>query len=271
MVTLDMTPDRIDVIFPPSAYCASLLVALVSEIDTEGLELCPCATPVAQIESRILESRAALTLIEPWQYALLQNRLTRIKAGGIVLHGDGPWVVTREPVLPRALAGRTVAIAGESSLAMALWRELWGDGFVFEICETDQQVCRAVADGAAEAGALSPEARPLADGLGLTQLAGLGALWREKSGRTTLPIGLFACSNATLSTPQMTRLVQRALDHAFTHQERYLNYLKPKLAPGKLTGETVAEHSEAGSFAEILQYTYQRMQSHGLIDQIPEQ
>ncbi|MFG2820710.1 1,4-dihydroxy-6-naphthoate synthase [Kitasatospora sp. NPDC048365] len=125
----------------------------------------------------------------PWvleEYALLP-------CGGALGRGCGPLVLTREPVDPAALAGRTVAVPSERSTAYLLFR-LWAakavpGGFGEIVVLPFHEIMPAVRDGRVDAGLVIHEARFTFRRYGLHRLADMGEAWEAETG---LPIPLGA-------------------------------------------------------------------------------
>ncbi|GAA4860929.1 1,4-dihydroxy-6-naphthoate synthase [Kitasatospora terrestris] len=125
----------------------------------------------------------------PWvleEYALLP-------CGGALGRGCGPLVLTREPVDPAALAGRTVAVPSERSTAYLLFR-LWAakavpGGFGEIVVLPFHEIMPAVRDGRVDAGLVIHEARFTFQRYGLHRLADMGEAWEAETG---LPIPLGA-------------------------------------------------------------------------------
>ncbi|WP_197351999.1 1,4-dihydroxy-6-naphthoate synthase [Streptomyces bathyalis] len=144
----------------------------------------------------------------PWvldEYALLP-------CGGALGRGCGPLVLTREPVDPGSLKGRTVAVPSERSTAYLLFR-LWAaeevPGGVGEVVVLPfHEIMPAVRDGAVDAGLVIHEARFTYQEYGLHKLADMGEHWEHTTG---LPIPLGAIiARRSLGTQTLVRLAESA-------------------------------------------------------------
>ncbi|MEU8521353.1 1,4-dihydroxy-6-naphthoate synthase [Streptomyces sp. NBC_01216] len=144
----------------------------------------------------------------PWvldEYALLP-------CGGALGRGCGPLVLTREPMAPGALAGRTVAVPSERSTAYLLFR-LWAAAVVPRdvgriVVLPFHEIMPAVRDGKVDAGLVIHEARFTYQDYGLHALADMGAHWEDTTG---LPIPLGAIiARRSLGADELRRLADAA-------------------------------------------------------------
>ncbi|OEU86754.1 1,4-dihydroxy-6-naphthoate synthase [Streptomyces abyssalis] len=146
--------------------------------------------------------------ILPWvldEYALLP-------CGGALGRGCGPLVLTREPVEPAALKGRTVAVPSERSTAYLLFR-LWAaeavPGGVGEVVVLPfHEIMPAVRAGRVDAGLVIHEARFTYQEYGLHKLADMGEHWEHTTG---LPIPLGAIiARRSLGLETLTGIAEAA-------------------------------------------------------------
>ncbi len=122
----------------------------------------------------------------PW----LLERYALLPCGGALGRGCGPLVLTAAPRRPESLAGATVAVPGDRTTALLLFR-LWSEGWRPAHIEVMPfaAIMPAVRDGRVGAGLVIHEARFTFGRYGLHAVADLGEWWERTTG---LPIPLGA-------------------------------------------------------------------------------
>src|SRR5436309_11765115 len=101
--------------------------------------------------------------------------------------GYGPILVAREPLDPRAIAEKVVAIPGSHTTAALLLRLYVGDPPLIEVAF--DKIPTAVLEGQADVGLLIHEGQITHARMGLVKVLDLGEVWARETG-LPLPLGV---------------------------------------------------------------------------------
>src|SRR5213593_1841113 len=141
------------------------------------------------IETLNRRSRAAeleVTAVSFATYLLVADRYRMMDPGASMGKGYGPILVAREPLDPRAIAEKVVAIPGSHTTAALLLRLYVGDPPLIEVAF--DKIPTAVLEGQADLGLLIHEGQITYRALGLTKVLDLGEAWQRDTG-LPLPLG----------------------------------------------------------------------------------
>ena len=110
-----------------------------------------------------------------------------LHAGGALGRGCGPLVVAREPLTPRELRGKRIAIPGERTTAALLLRLFDVELIDLHVMAFDN-IMTATRDGAVDAGLIIHESRFTYPQYGLHEVIDLGEWWESETGHA-IPLG----------------------------------------------------------------------------------
>jgi 1,4-dihydroxy-6-naphthoate synthase len=192
-------------------------------VPTGGLEVEHVLADIETLNRRAREGRHEVTAISFHAYPYVADTYALMPCGGSIGDGYGPLLVAREPIAPRAVASRTVAVPGTLTSACLALR-LFAPGVETRVVPFDR-ILDEVREGRADVGLVIHEGQLTYGGEGLVKVADLGAWWKEETG-LPLPLG----GNAVRRDlgPEMmgrlTRLVREAVRHSLAHRPQALEY-----------------------------------------------
>jgi 1,4-dihydroxy-6-naphthoate synthase len=120
-------------------------------------------------------------------YLLVADRYRMMDPGASMGKGYGPILVAREPLDPRAIAEKVVAIPGSHTTAALLLRLYVGDPPLIEVAF--DKIPTAVLEGQADVGLLIHEGQITHARMGLVKVLDLGEVWARETG-LPLPLGV---------------------------------------------------------------------------------
>jgi len=143
------------------------------------------------IESLNRRSRSGeleVTAVSAATYALVADRYRLMDPGASMGKGYGPILVSREPLDPREIPKKVVAIPGSHTTASLLLRlYLPEEPALIEVAF--DKIIQAVLEGQADLGLLIHEGQITHQSLGLVKVLDLGEAWRRDT-NLPLPLGV---------------------------------------------------------------------------------
>ena len=224
-------------------------------VPTGDLEVAHVLADIETLNRHAREGRHEVTAISFHAYPYVADKYALMPCGGSIGDGNGPLLVAREPMEPRAVAGRTVAVPGTLTSAYLALR-LFAPGVATRVVPFDR-ILEEVRDGRAEVGLVIHEGQLTYGGEGLVKVADLGAWWKEETG-LPLPLGGNAVRRdlGKEMMGRLTRLVRETVEHSLAHRRQALEYamgfargMDPKVADrfvGMWVNEMTIEMGERG-------------------------
>lgn len=217
-------PEQIRIGHSPDSDDAFMFYALANGlIPTDGFEIIQVAEDIESLNRRAVNGELEVTAISVHAYAHVANHYALMPCGASIGDRYGPLVVSREPVLPEALAGKKIAIPGKMTTAYLTLRLCQPD-FETEVVQFDQ-ILPYVQAGNADAGLIIHEGQLTYDREGLHKVVDLGEWWHEETG-LPLPLGANAIRRdlGTEKTRRITALVRKSIQYSLGHREKGLDY-----------------------------------------------
>lgn len=213
--------------FSPCPNDTFIFHALVHGIvRAEGLEFAPRLEDVETLNRLAAEAVLDVTKISYGAIPHLLHDYVLLRSGGALGRGCGPLVVAREPIDPKELATRRIAIPGRNTTANLLLRL-----FASDAPASDERVYSdimpAVARGEVDAGLIIHESRFTYADHGLVKVVDLGEWWERETG---LPIplgGILArrgLGEATIRA--VDKALRHSVEHAFMAPEASRDYVR---------------------------------------------
>jgi 1,4-dihydroxy-6-naphthoate synthase len=156
-------------------------------IATPGLEV---ELVVDEIEPLNRSARAGefeATAVSAAAYLMIADRYRLLDSGAAMGQGGGPIVAGREPLDPKEITDRVVAIPGSHTTASLLLRLYCGDPAMIEVAF--ERIPDVVRHAQADLGLLIHEGQLTHASLGLVKVFDLGEAWRRDTG-LPLPLGV---------------------------------------------------------------------------------
>ncbi|MDA8086387.1 MAG: 1,4-dihydroxy-6-naphthoate synthase [Nitrospiraceae bacterium] len=154
-----------------------------------------------------------ITKVSFYAYCHMRDQYALLRSGAALGKGCGPLLVGREPIDPKDLKGRRIAIPGGLTTANLLFM-LYGKSLGWPSTEGNiipmvfSDIMPAVKEGRADAGLVIHEGRFTFGHYGLHRLLDLGQWWEEVSG---LPIPLGGIAAKRSLGADTIRAVQSAI------------------------------------------------------------
>jgi 1,4-dihydroxy-6-naphthoate synthase len=193
------------------------------QVDADGLEVTHVLRDIETLNREAREGRHEVTAISFHAYPYVADRYALMPCGGSIGDGYGPLLVAREPLDPRSLGERTIAVPGTlTSAYLAL--KLFAPGARTRVVPFDQ-ILDEVRDGRADLGLIIHEGQLTFGGHGLHKVLDLGAWWGQE---TSLPLPLGGNAVRRDLGPdlmaRLTRLVRETVRYSLAHRPAALAY-----------------------------------------------
>ena len=158
-------------------------------VDAEGLRFEHILQDIETLNQRAFRGELEVTALSVHAYAHAADKYLLLNTGASMGVGYGPMLITREPMVPGALDGLTIAIPGEYTTAFLALRMALGE-FHYEVVPFDR-IFDAVREGAADAGLIIHEGQLTYERDGFYCMLDLGKWWQEGAGEgLPLPLGV---------------------------------------------------------------------------------
>jgi 1,4-dihydroxy-6-naphthoate synthase len=143
---------------------------------------------IESLNRRARSAELEVTAVSAATYILVADRYRLMDPGASMGKGYGPILVSREPLDPREIPSRVVAIPGSHTTASLLLRlYLPAEPPLIEVAF--DRIPQAVLDGQADLGLLIHEGQITHPSMGLVKVLDLGERWQRDTG-LPLPLGV---------------------------------------------------------------------------------
>ena len=177
LIRIGHSPD------PDDAFMFYALTA--GKVKAEGIEVEHVLEDIESLNRRARTAELEVTAVSFATYLLIADRYRMMDPGASMGKGYGPILVAREPMDPRELPERVVAIPGRHTTAALLLRLFVGDPPLIEVAF--DKIPQAVLEGQADVGLLIHEGQITHQAMGLVKVLDLGEAWQRE---TDLPLPL---------------------------------------------------------------------------------
>ena len=187
--------------YSPCPNDTAIFYALVHEkVHTRGLAFKEELADVEALNQKGLKGLLDVTKISFHAYCHMRDQYVLLRSGAALGKGCGPLLVGREPMDPKDLKGRKIAIPGGLTTANLLFTLFagslgwpsFGENPAFSkknlIPMLFSDIMPAVKEGRADAGLVIHEGRFTFENYGLHRLMDLGQWWEEETG-FPIPLG----------------------------------------------------------------------------------
>lgn len=173
--------------FSPCPNDTFIFDALVNgRIDTEGLEFDYFLADVEELNKRAFVSELDITKISCHAYAYAASDYLILDSGSALGYGNGPLLISRNPMEPEILTDARIAIPGKYTTANLLFSIAWPGAknkkeYLFS------HITDVLMRDEADAGLIIHETRFTYQKMGLLKIADMGEFWEQLTG---LPVPL---------------------------------------------------------------------------------
>ena len=173
----------------PDADDAFMFYALTSgKVSVPGAGIEHVLEDIESLNRRARTAELEVTAVSAATYALVSDRYRMMDPGASMGKGYGPILVAREPMDPREIPDKVVAIPGSHTTASLLLR-MYAREEPALIEVAFDKIPQAVLEGQADLGLLIHEGQITHGDMGLVKVLDLGEVWQRDTG-LPLPLGV---------------------------------------------------------------------------------
>ncbi len=215
---------RIRIGHSPDPDDAFMFYALTAgKVRAEGIEVEHVLEDIESLNRRARTGELEVTAVSAATYVLVHPQYRMMDPGASMGKGYGPILVAKEPMDPKVIVDKVVAIPGSHTTAALLLRIFVGDPPIIEVAF--DKIPNVVLEGQADLGLLIHEGQITHRQMGLHKVLDLGEEWEKESG-LPLPLGINVMRR-DLGEDVHRRLSQAlrdSIDYAYAHVDEALEY-----------------------------------------------
>jgi 1,4-dihydroxy-6-naphthoate synthase len=201
--------------FSPCPNDTFIFDALVNgRIDTEGLEFDYFLADVEELNRKAFTGEADITKISCHAFAFAANDYLILDSGSALGYGNGPLLISRDPLAPAYINSARIAIPGKYTTANLLFSIAWPGALnkkEYLFSDIEDILLR----GEADAGLIIHETRFTYQDRGLRKIADMGEFW-EKLTDLPVPLGLIVINRKIPEriALKFNRVLRRSIEYA---------------------------------------------------------
>jgi len=180
LVRIGHSPD------PDDAFMFYALTA--GKVKIEGVRIEHLLEDIESLNRRARTAELEVTAVSAATYTLVADRYRMMDPGSSMGKGYGPILVAREPIDPKDIPDKVVAIPGSHTTASLLLRMYMPEEPALIEVAFDK-IPQAVLDGQADLGLLIHEGQITHQKMGLVKVLDFGEMWLRDTG-LPLPLGV---------------------------------------------------------------------------------
>jgi len=180
LVRIGHSPD------PDDAFMFYALTA--GKVKIEGVRIEHLLEDIESLNRRARTAELEVTAVSAATYTLVADRYRMMDPGASMGKGYGPILVAREPIDPKDIPNKVVAIPGSHTTASLLLRMYMPEEPALIEVAFDK-IPQAVLDGQADLGLLIHEGQITHQKMGLVKVLDFGEMWLRDTG-LPLPLGV---------------------------------------------------------------------------------
>jgi len=215
LIRIGHSPD------PDDAFMFYALTA--GKVKAPGIEIEHVLEDIETLNRRARTGELDVTAVSAATYVLVHEQYRMMDPGASMGKGYGPILVAKEPMDPKSIVDKVVAIPGKHTTAALLLRIFVGDPAIIEVAF--DKIPQVVLEGQADLGLLIHEGQITHRQMGLHKVLDLGEVWEKDSG-LPLPLGINVMRR-DLGEDVHRRLSQAlrdSIDYAYAHVDEALEY-----------------------------------------------
>jgi 1,4-dihydroxy-6-naphthoate synthase len=215
LIRIGHSPD------PDDAFMFYALTA--GKVKAPGIEIEHVLEDIETLNRRARTGELDVTAVSAATYVLVHEQYRMMDPGASMGKGYGPILVAKEPMDPKSIVDKVVAIPGKHTTAALLLRIFVGDPAIIEVAF--DKIPQVVLEGQADLGLLIHEGQITHRQMGLHKVLDLGEVWEKDSG-LPLPLGINVMRR-DLGEDVHRRLSQAlrdSIDYAYAHLDEALEY-----------------------------------------------
>jgi len=206
---------------PDDAFMFYALTA--GKVKAEGIQVEHVLEDIESLNRRARGADLEVTAISAAVYTLVADRYRIMDPGASMGKGYGPILVAKEPMDPREILHRVVAIPGSHTTAALLLRLYCGDPPLIEVAF--DKIPKVVLEGQADVGLLIHEGQITYQAMGLHKILDLGQAW-ERDTHLPLPLGINVVRRdlGEAVGAALSEALRRSIAYAHAHVDEALEY-----------------------------------------------
>ncbi len=206
---------------PDDAFMFYALTA--GKVKAEGIQVEHVLEDIESLNRRARGADLEVTAISAAVYTLVADRYRIMDPGASMGKGYGPILVAKEPMDPREILDRVVAIPGSHTTAALLLRLYCGDPPLIEVAF--DKIPKVVLEGQADVGLLIHEGQITYQAMGLHKILDLGQAW-ERDTHLPLPLGINVVRRdlGEAVGAALSEALRRSIAYAHAHVDEALDY-----------------------------------------------
>ena len=215
---------RIRIGHSPDPDDAFMFYALTAgKVRAEGIEVEHVLEDIESLNRRARTGELEVTAVSAATYVLVHPQYRMMDPGASMGKGYGPILVAKEPMDPKLIVDKVVAIPGSHTTAALLLRIFVGDPPIIEVAF--DKIPTVVLEGQADLGLLIHEGQITHRQMGLHKVLDLGQEWEKDSG-LPLPLGINVMRR-DLGDDVHRRIsgaLRESIDYGYAHLDDALEY-----------------------------------------------
>jgi len=215
LIRIGHSPD------PDDAFMFYALTA--GKVKARDIDVEHVLEDIESLNRRARTGELEVTAVSAATYTLIHDRYRMMDPGASMGKGYGPILVGREPVEPKDIVDKVIAIPGSHTTAAMLLRLYVGDPPIIEVAF--DKIPHAVLEGQADLGLLIHEGQITHPSMGLHKVLDMGQLWaRDTSLPLPLGINVMRRDLGDDVHRRLSQALRDSIDYAYAHVDEALEY-----------------------------------------------
>jgi len=193
------------------------------KVDPRGITISHVIEDIESLNRRAFKADLEMTAVSAFTFFQVSDRYAIMPCGASVGEGYGPTLISKNPLYPKELAGKKIAVPGLNTTAYLALRLFLPEFTPVPIAF--DKIPEAVASGAVEGGLVIHEAQLTYRDSGFHKVADLGE-WFYEMTKLPMPLGVDVIRK-NLGRDVMrkvTRLFKDSIEYGLEHRQEALAY-----------------------------------------------
>lgn len=180
---------------------------------------------IQTLNERAMRGELHVTAVSLAAYPYVSGRYALLACGSSMGEGYGPMVVARSPMGVNELAGRRIAVPGETTTAFLCLKLLLGEASFVHECVAFDRIIDEVLAGRFDAGLIIHEGQLTYQQKGLHGIVDLGAWWSEDTG-LPLPLGgnVIRRDLGEAAMHEIAAVLKASIEYGLSHRDEAVEY-----------------------------------------------
>lgn len=157
------------------------------KIKTDGISFKHVIEDIESLNRRAMKSELEVTAVSAFAFFQIADKYALMPCGASIGDNYGPMIVAKNPVYPKELQGKRIAVPGLNTTAYLVLKMFLPD--FKEVVMPFDKILEAVANDEVDAGLIIHEGQLTYKGLGFKKVADLGE-WFYEMTKLPLPLGV---------------------------------------------------------------------------------